>query len=141
MTEAARAAALSSDARAMMAFETGKKSAGVAYVLWFFLGGFGAHRFYCGRPGTAAAQIGLNILGWLTIWFGLGVVFLGALGIWLIVDVFLVGGWVRSYNAELISRLDGSFHGSTPAPAVTGEIASVVPSSPTITEAEAAPAV
>ncbi|WP_342621698.1 NINE protein, partial [Pseudomonas aeruginosa] len=24
-----------------------------AYLLWFFLGGFGAHRFYLGKTGTA----------------------------------------------------------------------------------------
>src|SRR5690349_1865524 len=26
------------------------KSTGLAYVLWFFLGGLGMHRFYLGRP-------------------------------------------------------------------------------------------
>jgi TM2 domain-containing membrane protein YozV len=35
----------------------GGKSLGTAYVLWFFLGGFSAHRFYLGSPLTAIAQI------------------------------------------------------------------------------------
>ena len=38
---------LSSDARAMMLFEANKKTAVVAYLLWFFVGVFGGHN--CGR--------------------------------------------------------------------------------------------
>ena len=36
----------SSEALTMMNFENNKKSEGVAFLLWFFLGLFGAHRFY-----------------------------------------------------------------------------------------------
>ena len=36
---------LSSDTRAMMLFEANKKTALVAYILWFFLGLFGGHNF------------------------------------------------------------------------------------------------
>lgn len=34
-----------------------KKSAGAAYLLWFFLGWLSAHRFYLGKPVTAILQI------------------------------------------------------------------------------------
>lgn len=34
-----------------------KKSAGTAYLLWFFLGWISAHRFYLGKPVTAILQI------------------------------------------------------------------------------------
>ncbi|MFN4225540.1 MAG: TM2 domain-containing protein [Hyphomonas sp.] len=34
-----------------------KKSAGAAYLLWFFLGWISAHRFYLGKPVTAMLQI------------------------------------------------------------------------------------
>jgi TM2 domain-containing membrane protein YozV len=34
-----------------------KKSAGAAYLLWFFLGWISAHRFYLGKPVTAILQI------------------------------------------------------------------------------------
>lgn len=34
-----------------------KKSAGAAYLLWFFLGWVSAHRFYLGKPVTAVLQI------------------------------------------------------------------------------------
>lgn len=99
---------LSADTQALMAFEPIKKSAGVAYLLWFFTGGVGGHRFYAGRTGSAVAQLMLTILGWATVWFGLGFVFLSALGIWLLVDAFLLGGIIRAYNADLMVRLNAA---------------------------------
>ena len=100
-------AGLSADAQAMMAFQTGKKSAGVAYLLWFFLGGAGAHRFYMGLTGSAIGQLALSVLGWTTIWFGLGFVFLGALGVWLLIDLFTLGGKVKTHNMLLMAKLSG----------------------------------
>jgi hypothetical protein len=41
----AQHSALSPDTRALMLFEANKKSALVAYILWFFLGLFGGHNF------------------------------------------------------------------------------------------------
>jgi hypothetical protein len=41
------------------------KSTGVAYVLWFFFGGIGAHKFYLGRPGIGILYIGMFVLFWL----------------------------------------------------------------------------
>src|SRR5690606_37388823 len=87
-------------------FEANKKSSGVAYLLWFFTGGVGGHRFYMGRTGSAVGQLGLSIVGWLTIWFAVGLLFLIPLGIWLLIDVFLVGGWVQEHNNALLSRLN-----------------------------------
>lgn len=69
------------------------RSAGVAYLLWFFLGMFGAHRFYLGRPGTAF----LMILAWL--------VFVLPGFIWWIVDAFLIPGMIKRDNNVLRSRL------------------------------------
>jgi TM2 domain-containing membrane protein YozV len=40
------------------------KSTGVAYVLWFFFGGIGAHKFYLGRPGIGILYIGMFVLFW-----------------------------------------------------------------------------
>lgn len=58
------------------------KSKGVAYLLWFFLGGLSAHRFYLGK-------IGSGILYLLTLQlFGIG---------W-IIDLFILGGMVDKYN-------------------------------------------
>lgn len=83
-------------ARAQMIYDANKKSAGVSYLLCLFLGGFGAHRFYLGHTGTAVGQLVLWILGWLTFfltWLPLGV--------WLIVDLFLIPGMVRNKNMSI----------------------------------------
>lgn len=37
--------------------EANQKSVGVAYLLWFFLGGFGAHRFYLEKITSAIIMI------------------------------------------------------------------------------------
>src|SRR5258708_2108216 len=86
---------LSSDARAMMLFEANRKTAVVAYLLWFFLGMFGGHNFYLGRIGVAVAQLILTItiIGMLVTIF------------WVLVDAFLIPGWVRRQNNLLASQL------------------------------------
>ena len=66
------------------------KSLVLTLVLWFFLGSLGAHRFYLGHTGTAAAQLAMAIIGWLTIVFVIGFIPLVALGIWLIVDLIQI---------------------------------------------------
>ena len=45
-----------------------------AFILCFLLGGFGAHRFYVGKTGTAILQI-------LTF---------GGLGVWALVDLIMI---------------------------------------------------
>ncbi|HJS09946.1 TM2 domain-containing protein [Sphingopyxis sp.] len=87
-------------ARMQMMYDANRKSAGVAYLLWFFVGGFGAHRFYLGRTGTAIAQLMLLLLGWLPLFTGWI-----ALGIWLIVDLFLVSQMVTEENMKTVDRL------------------------------------
>lgn len=58
-----------------------------ALLLWFFLGVFGAHRFYAGKIGTGVLQL-------LT---------LGGLGIWWLVDlVYLVSGTFTDDEGEKI---------------------------------------
>lgn len=83
------------------------KSAGIAYLLWILLGGFGAHRFYLGRPGGAIGQLILCLLGWATLWvFFLGLVFLIPLWVWLFIDLFLIPGHTRDAH----SRMTGYRH-------------------------------
>ncbi len=59
-----------------------QKSLGVAYLLWFPLGIIGAHRYYLGKTGTAIAQT-------LT---------LGGLGVWWLVDFFLIPSMTHQAN-------------------------------------------
>ena len=74
------------------------KSIGVAYLLWFFLGPFGAHRFYLGKTGSALAQMALTIVGVLTLFVVVGSVLLIIVGIWLIVDAFLIPGIIQQHK-------------------------------------------
>lgn len=60
------------------------KSKFVAYVLWFFLGVFGVHRFYTGNIGTG--------LLWLFT--------MGLFGLGWILDLFLTSGLVDTANLK-----------------------------------------
>ncbi|MDB5601129.1 MAG: hypothetical protein JWN71_3173 [Xanthobacteraceae bacterium] len=99
---------VSGDARAMMMFEANKKSMPVSYLLWFFLGGFGGHRFYNGKTGSAVAQLLLTIFGILLLFaYGLGLLLLFPVWIWVLVDAFLIPGWVKNQNSLLAMQLGG----------------------------------
>lgn len=52
-----------------------KKSKGIMYALWFFTGGVGGHRYYLG---DILYAIGMTVT-------------LGGLGVWTLIDVFLIG--------------------------------------------------
>lgn len=91
---------MDSRTREQLLYEANRKSNGVSYLLWFFLGGFGAHRFYLGRNGSAIAQLLLGLLGWLPLFMGWVV-----LGIWLLVDAFLIPGMVRDENVKTINNM------------------------------------
>lgn len=79
-----------------MLYDANKKSTGATYLLWFFLGSTGAHRFYLGQTGTAIAQLLLLLLGWLPLFMGWVV-----LGIWVLVDAFLIPGLIVGHNTKL----------------------------------------
>lgn len=66
------------------------KSKSVAYLLWFFLGWLGVHRFYLGKVGT-------GILYLFTF---------GLFGVGLLIDLFTLGGKVDVYNALLMGRMN-----------------------------------
>ncbi len=97
---------LSNEAKAMMAFESGKKSSGISYLLWFFLGGFGAHRFYLGRTGSAIAMLAIYIVSWILTFVAIGAIGLIVIAIWWIVDAFLIPGMVRKNNEALQQNIE-----------------------------------
>src|ERR1700732_4531978 len=86
---------LSSDTRALMLFEANKKTGLVSYLLWFFLGLFGGHNFYLKRTGVAVTQLILTIT----------VVGMLITIVWVLVDAFLIPGWVRNQNNMLAMHL------------------------------------
>ena len=99
-------APVSGDMRAMMLFEANRKSVAVSYILWFFVGVFGGHRFYNGRIATAITQLLMWLVGaTLVSVFGLGLLLLIPLGFWLLLDAFLIPGWVNEHNNMLAREL------------------------------------
>ena len=66
-----------------------KKSTVVLWLLWFFLGGLGGHRYYLGKIKTGVAQT-------LT---------LGGLGIWALIDAFRITGMLKKENEKLESEI------------------------------------
>lgn len=96
---------LSQQTRSVLTYDANKKSVGVAYLLLFFLGYLGAHRFYLGKTGTAVAILILTGLGFLLSAIFIGVFVLLIPAIWLLVDLFLIPGMVRQYNNNLIQMM------------------------------------
>ncbi|OYD06934.1 TM2 domain-containing protein [Paludifilum halophilum] len=87
--------------------ENQKKSVVLAYVLWFFLGAFGAHRYYAGKIASGLIFLGMTIVCWILativtiITFGLlGWIFLLPITIWWIVDAFLLHGLIHQANVK-----------------------------------------
>lgn len=78
---------------------------GVAYLLWFFLGGFGVHRFYLGRTGSAIAILLLTVVGAMLTYVVVGFIVLLVPLVWLLVDLFLIPGIVRQHNNNLIQQI------------------------------------
>src|SRR5690242_4187659 len=94
-----------SDAVRLMQYDAAKKSAGVAYLLWFFLGYFGVHRFYLGQTGSGVAMAIIFVLSVVTTLIGIGLIGLAVIGIWWFVDAFLIPGIATRMNQELATRL------------------------------------
>lgn len=67
-------------------------STAVAYLLWFFLGWIGGHRYYLGRPGSAVVQF-LTVL-----MFGVGL-------IWVLIDAFLIPGMIRGKKDQIRQKV------------------------------------
>ncbi|NIA22445.1 MAG: NINE protein [Anaerolineaceae bacterium] len=65
------------------------RTTGTAYLLWFFLGFLGVHKFYLGKP----------VLGVLYACT------LGFLGIGLIIDLFTIPTQVRAINYKLAGKI------------------------------------
>lgn len=63
-------------------FDKKKKSKTLAYILWFFLGVLGAHRFYAGDTIRAIFML----------------ITLGGIGIWTLIDVFFIGSRIEQKN-------------------------------------------
>src|SRR5947209_6814992 len=59
------------------------KESGIAYLFWFFLGGFGAHHFYLNQTAQGVTMLVLNLIGWALSPFLIGFLLLVPVWIWL----------------------------------------------------------
>lgn len=80
--------------------ENQKKSVPIAYVLWFFLGIFGAHRLYAGKIGSEIGVFVLWAVGTVTLIIYIGAIFIFAYSVWWIIDAFLLNGIINNVNQE-----------------------------------------
>ena len=81
------------------------KSPLVAYLLLFFLWGFGVHRMYLGRWGTGILMAALSVIGWATAWILVGWIPLAFVSVWNVIDIFLIPRMVQDDNAINRQRL------------------------------------
>lgn len=109
--------------------EINKKSTGLAFALWFFLGGFGAHRFYLGFKRSAIIIALLNAFGTGCLLFSIGdtaqstveilqqqdvhqsslfsyvmSLILIPLYFCILVDAFKLPEWIKKYNLNIIEK-------------------------------------
>lgn len=94
------------DATMMMAFQVRKKDTVVAFLLWWFLGTLGGHRFYCNRPGSGAAMLVTTLLSIPLCYLCVGFIGVFAVFIWWIVDAFSISAWVQQHNQEVMNQLE-----------------------------------
>ncbi|MBW4091676.1 MAG: TM2 domain-containing protein [Proteobacteria bacterium] len=92
-------------AKAMMRYDANKKSTLIAYLLWIFLGYLGAHRFYLKHAGSGAAMLVIWIVSVLLTFVYVGLLGFLVIGVWWIVDAFLIPGMASDYNNRLINAL------------------------------------
>ena len=76
------------------------KSMVLAFVFWLFLGGLGVHRFYLNRRHGLTILI-LALVGAVSSTFLIGIPILVAIGIWLLIDLFRIPGWLREHNSGI----------------------------------------
>ncbi len=132
--EVARAGAEVASARAEMTktgaeaatSEVSPKSRLAATLLAFFVGGFGAHRFYLGKNGSAAGMLALTIVGIIiaiatgdisgfvflpilalgrAVRFGVSFIPILAVGIWAFVDfIVIVSGHMKDSKGRRVKK-------------------------------------
>ncbi|VAW57747.1 hypothetical protein MNBD_GAMMA07-281 [hydrothermal vent metagenome] len=73
----------------------------IAYLLWWFLGWAGVHRYYLGRIKTGIAQLLLLIIGSIMAFFVIGYALVFAWFIWWALDAYFTYKMVQEENVKL----------------------------------------
>lgn len=79
---------------------TNPKSTVVAYVLWFFLGQLGIHKFYLGKNFMGIIYLIFGLIGWATTFILIGWFFLAVVWLLMFFDLFTMPGTVRRLNGQ-----------------------------------------
>jgi TM2 domain-containing membrane protein YozV len=74
------------------------KSLRTAYLLWAFLGLFGAHRLYLGCLLSGAGMAIISLISLPLIWSGVGLLGFVATGTWMLADAVLIPALARGAN-------------------------------------------
>ncbi len=93
-----------SDLEKRLLYEAARKSAFIAYVLWFFLGYFGAHRFYL-KASYAMGMLVICLLSILLSVVAIGYIGFLVLGVWWLIDAFLIPGMLERANIALVRQI------------------------------------
>ncbi len=93
------------DTELMLRYDANKKSALLAYLIWFFLGLFGVHRLYLGRITSGLVMLALHGISWVLAFILIGYLGFAILGLWWLIDAFLIPGMARDANERLMERL------------------------------------
>ena len=91
-------------------YDIEKKSLLVAYLLWFFLGYIGAHRFYLGRPISGFLMLALSAITLVLslVSFGFLAFLWVVVGLWWLIDALLIPGIVAGRNTRIADRVFSS---------------------------------
>ncbi len=113
-------------------FKRRRKSTLTTYALWFFLGGFGSHKFYLGKKRKGILYVIESFVAVVFIAAGgalaetspqaalvpiaIGLLGLLAFGAWWFVDLFTIPRQVRAYNENLEMEIVASLPASGTTP-------------------------
>jgi TM2 domain-containing membrane protein YozV len=91
-------------------YDIEKKSLLASYVLWFFLGYIGAHRFYLGRPVSGLLMLALSAVTLVIslVSFGFLAFLWVIVGLWWLIDALLIPGIVAGRNSRMADRVFSS---------------------------------
>ncbi|MER5170348.1 TM2 domain-containing protein [Thioclava sp. GXIMD2076] len=81
-----------------------KKSALIAYLLWFFLPMLGVHRFYLGRWMSGLIMLILFGIGTALAVILIGYIPLAFVGLWWLIDALLIPSMIRRDMDEMRAR-------------------------------------
>lgn len=93
--------------RSAAQFDIEKKSMIVAYILWFFLGYIGAHRFYLGHGLSGLIMLALTAVIFILtlVSFGLFGFLWFIMGAWWIIDALLIPFLAQDTNTQIADRI------------------------------------